>query len=263
MPRPSLKTQAAKRKALAEAKKATKTKTTPAKTKAPAAKTKTTPAKTKAPAAKTKTTPAKTKAPAAKSKTTGSQTTLTTPKSNISTRTTTLVPGLTTIDPSDISGMLPQFDASSYNINDPLKPPTNLPQISESEFDSFMNIYQGAIRALKLTGTAFDVTRERFTTEGKKAKAFGAGVKAATEFERVKGDYIDYLTQLETTTQKESGLSLAQKRTQFVLDSAVESESEMAEKLEIARLGAELARLQRQDKQSKLDEFRKQLTGGN
>ena len=243
MPRPSLKSQAAKRKAEAEAKKATKTKTTPAKTKAPAAKSKTT---------KTKTT-----------KTTGSQTTLTTPKSNISTSTTTLVPGLTTIDPSDISGMLPQFDASSYNITDPLKPPTNLPQISESEFDSFMNIYQGAIRALKLTGTAFDVTRERFTTEGKKAKAFGAGVKAATEFERVKGDYIDYLTQLETTTQKESGLSLAQKRTQFVLDSAVESESEMDEKFEIARLGAELARLQRQDKQSKLDEFRKQLTGGN
>ena len=243
MPRPSLKTQAAKRKAEAEAKKAAKTKTTPAKTKAPAAKSKTTSAKT--------------------TKTTGSQTVLTTPKSNISTSTTTLVPGLTTIDPSDISGMLPQFDASSYNITDPLKPPTNLPQISESEFDSGMRIYQGAIRALQLTGTAFDVTRERFTTRGKKAKAFGAGVKAATEFERVKGDYIDYLTQLETTTQKESGLSLAQKRTQFVLDSAVESASEMDEKLDIARLGAELARLQRQDKQTKLDEFRKQLTGGN
>ena len=257
MPRPSLKTQAAKRKALAEAKKATKTKTTPAKTKAPAAKSKTTPAKTKAPTAKSKTTKTKT------TKTTGSQTTLTTPKSNISTSKTTLVPGLTSIDPSNISGMLPQFDGASYNITDPLKPPSNLPQISEADFDSGMSIYQGAIRALKLTGTAFDVTRERFTTEGKKAKAFGAGVKAATEFERVKGDYIDYLTQLETTTQKESGLSLAIKRTQFVQDMAVESEAEMTEKLESAKVGAEMARLQRQDKQSKLDEFRKQLTGEN
>ena len=243
MPRPSIKSQAAKRKAEAEAKKATKT-------------------------TKTKTTPAKTKTTTSKSsqatKTTATKTTSnqTAPKSNISTTSkTTLVPGLTTIDPNDISGMLPQFDASSYNITDPLKPPSNLPQISESEFDAGMNTYQGAIRALKLTGTAFDVTRERFTTEGKKAKAFGAGVKAATEFEKVKGDYIDYLTQLETNTQKESGLSLGKKRTQFVQDMAVESETEMAEKLESAKVGAEMARLQRQNKQTKLDEFLQQLNG--
>jgi len=245
MPRPSIKSQAAKRKAEAEAKKATKT-------------------------TKTKTTPAKSKTTTSKSsqatKTTATKTTSnqTAPKSNISTTSkTTLVPGLTSIDPSDISGMLPQFDASSYNITDPLKPPTNLPQISEAEFDVGMYTYQGAIRALKLTGTAFDVTRERFTTEGKKAKAFGAGVKAATDFEKVKADFIDYQTQLETNTQKESGLSLAIKRTQFVQDMAVESEAEMTEKLESAKVGAEMARLQRQDKQSKLDEFRKQLTGGN
>jgi hypothetical protein len=47
-----------------------------------------------------------------------------------------------------------------------------------------MGIYEGTQRALKLTGAAFDTTRERFTTLGKQAKAFGAGVKAATEFER-------------------------------------------------------------------------------
>ena len=232
MPRPSLKSQAAKRKAAAEAKKATKT-------------------TTKSTATKTRSTVSKTSSPG-----------LTTPKVS-SQVPSTLVPGLTTITPNDVAGIMPQFDGSNYDITDPLKPPSNIPQISEVEFDSGMRIYQGALRALQLTGTAFDVTRERFTTEGKKAKAFGAGVKAATEFERVKGDYIDYLTQLETTTQKESGLSLAQKRTQFVLDSAVESESEMAEKLETARIGAELARLQRQDKQTKLDEFLQQLTGGN
>ena len=241
MPRPSLKSQAAKRKAEAEAKKATKTTKT----------TKTSPAKSKTTATKTSSTVSKTSSPG-----------LTTPK--VSTQAPcTLVPGLTTITPNDIAGMLPQFDASNYDISDPLKPPSNIPQISESEFDAGMRIYEGAIRALRLTGTAFDVTRERFTTEGKKAKAFGAGVKAATEFERVKGDYIDYLTQLETTVQKESGLSLAQKRTQFALDSAVESAAEMDEKLETARIGAMMARLQRQDKQTKLDEFQKQLTGGN
>ena len=251
MPRPTIKEQAQRRKAAAEAKKATK------------GKTKSTATKTKAPTASsgqaTKTTATKT---TSTRKTTSSQTTLTTPSSNISpTGTPSLVPGLTVITPNDIAGTLPQFDAGSYNITDPLKPPTNLPQISEGEFDSGMSIYQGSIRALQLTGTAFDVTRERFTTEGKKAKAFGAGVKAATEFEKVKGDYLDHLTQLETNTQKESNLSLAAKRTQFVLDLAVESETEMTEKLETARLGSNLARLQRQDKQSKLDEFRKQLTG--
>lgn len=247
--RPTIREQAERRKAAAQAKKATKAKT-------PAA------TKTKAPTASSgqasKTTATKTTR-----KTTSSQTTKT-PSSNISpTSTSSLVPGLTVITPNDIAGTLPQFDAVSYNISDPLKPPSNIPQVSEADFDAGMNIYQGSIRALQLTGTAFDVTRERFTTEGKKAKAFGAGVKAATEFEKVKGDYLDHLTQLETNTQKESNLSLATKRTQFVLDLAVESETEMAEKLETAKLGANMARLQRQDKQSKLDEFKKQLTGGN
>ncbi|NEQ66144.1 MAG: hypothetical protein F6K21_11690 [Symploca sp. SIO2D2] len=236
MPRPSLKSQAAKRKAEAEAKKATKT------TKTTATKTSTT--KTTKPAV-TKTS----------STSNGNGAKLTTNTSQI------LDPGLSTIDPGEISEMLPQFDASNYDITDPLKPPSNLPQISESDFDAGMNTYQGAIRALKLTGTAFDVTRERFTTEGKKAKAFGAGVKAATEFEKVKADYLDHLIQLETNTQKESGLSLAKSRTQFVQDMATETEAEMTEKLESAKVGAEMAKLQRQDKQSKLDEFRKQLTG--
>ncbi|NER47577.1 MAG: hypothetical protein F6J92_12905 [Symploca sp. SIO1A3] len=250
--RPTIKEQARIRKAAAEAKKATKTtktKTTPAKSKTTATKSSQT---TNTSATKTKT-PAATKLPLTNGNGNGAK--LTTNTSEI------LVPGLTTVDPGDIVGMLPQFDATSYNITDPLKPPSNLPQISESDFDAGMNTYQGAIRALKLTGTAFDVTRERFTTEGKKAKAFGAGVKAATEFEKVKADYLDHLTQLETNTQKESGLSLAIKRTQFVQNMAVESEAEMAEKLESAKVGAEIAKLQRQDKQSKLDEFKKQLNG--
>ena len=242
MPRSSIKDQAAKRKAEAEAKKATKT--------TPASKTRATATKaTKA----TKT--AATTLPLTNGNGNGAKLTTSTSQ--------TLVPGLTTITPNEIEGMLPQFSGDNYNITDPLKPPTNLPQVSEVEFDAGMNTYQGAIRALKLTGTAFDVSRERFTTEGKKAKAFGAGVKAATEFERVKADFIDYQTQLETNTQRSLGLSLAQKRTQFVQDMAVESESEMTEKLESAKVGAEMARLQRQDKQSKLDEFKKQLTGGN
>jgi len=101
---------------------------------------------------------------------------------------------------------MPQFQESSYAISDPLNPPENLPQVTEAQFDKGMTIYEGTQRALKLTGAAFDTTHERFTVIGKQAKAFGAGIKAATEFEKVKGDYLDYQGQLENNEQK--GISL-------------------------------------------------------
>jgi hypothetical protein len=75
--------------------------------------------------------------------------------------------------------MLPKFDESAYQIVDPLSPPENLRQATEVQHSKGMGIYQGAIRALQLEGAAFDMTRERFVTTGKQAKAFGAGVKAA------------------------------------------------------------------------------------
>jgi hypothetical protein len=99
-----------------------------------------------------------------------------------------VVPGLPShITPDAVVGMMPKFDESAYQIIDPLNPPETLPQATEAQFDKGMTIYEGTQRALKLTGAAFDTTRERFTTLGKQAKAFGAGVKAATEFERGQG----------------------------------------------------------------------------
>jgi hypothetical protein len=121
----------------------------------------------------------------------------------------TVVPGLIGINPDGIAAMMPQFQQNSYAITDPLNPPESLPQVSEAQFDKGMGIYEGTQRALKLTGAHFDTTRERFTVVGKQAKAYGAGIKAATEFEKVKGDYLDYQGQLESSQQKEISLGVS------------------------------------------------------
>jgi transcription initiation factor IIF auxiliary subunit len=155
--------------------------------------------------------------------------------------------------------MLPKFNESDYAVIDPLNPPETLPQATEAQFDKGMTIYEGTQRALKLTGAAFDVTRERFTTLGKQAKAFGAGVKAATEFERVKGDFIDYQGQLQTNEQKGIALSVSQHKTTTDSTAATHTTASMDEKLKQAEIAAELARATTQDKQNKLDEFRKSL----
>ncbi len=169
------------------------------------------------------------------------------------------VPGLEEFVPNQIASQLPQFDSNSYNITDPLNPPENLPQVSQIDFDKNEAIYEGGIRALKLTGLAFDLTREKFTVVGKRAKAFSSGVKAATAVEAVKGDYLDYLNQVETTAQKSTSLAVSQHKTATDTSKAVHSQDEMDEALKQAEIAANLAREKTQEKQSSLDQFRKQL----
>ena len=171
-----------------------------------------------------------------------------------------VVPGLPShITPDAVVAMLPKFNENEYAITDPLNPPETLPQATEAQFDKGMTIYEGTQRALKLTGAAFDVTRERFTTIGKQAKAFGAGVKAATEFERVKGDFLDYQNQLQSNEQKGITLGVSQHKTTTDRTAATHKIADMDEKLKQAEIAAELARATTQDKQNKLDEFRKSL----
>lgn len=171
----------------------------------------------------------------------------------------TTVPGLIGITPDAVAGMMPQFQENAYAITDPLNPLETLPQVTEAQFDRGMTIYEGTQRALKLTGAAFDTTRERFTVVGKQAKAFGAGIKAATEFEKVKGDYLDYQGQLETNEQKGISLGVSQHKTATDRTAATHDTATMDEKLKQSELAAELARANTRDKQNKLDEFRKSL----
>jgi len=171
----------------------------------------------------------------------------------------TVVPGLAGIIPDRVAEMMPQFQENSYAISDPLNPPESLPQVTESQFDRGMTIYEGTQRALKLTGAAFDTTRERFTVVGKQAKAFGAGIKAATEFEKVKGDYLDYQGQLETNEQKGISLGVSQHKTVTDRTAAAYDTTSMDEKLKQSELEAQLNQAKTADKQNKLDEFRKSL----
>lgn len=169
------------------------------------------------------------------------------------------VPGLTTFSPDAVAGMLPQFSEGSYAVSDPLNPPESLPQATESQFNRGMGIYAGSDRALQLTGAGFDLTKERFTVVGKQAKAFGAGIKAATEFEKVKGDYFDYQNQRQTNQQKTVTLDVSQHRTATTTAQAVYDKTSLDERLNQSRLDAELNAAKTRSKQSVLDEFLKQL----
>jgi hypothetical protein len=169
------------------------------------------------------------------------------------------VPGLPGLTPDQVSGMLPKFDLSAYQITDPLNPPESLPQVTEAQRDKGKVIYEGTQRALELTGYAFDTSRVAFTTLGKQAKAYGAGIQAATELEKVKGNYLDYLTQSQTTEQKKIALDLSQTQTLTDSSKAVHKKTELSEKLKQAEIGADKAREETQQKQTQLAEFRKQL----
>jgi hypothetical protein len=169
------------------------------------------------------------------------------------------VPGLPGLIPDQVSGMLPKFDLSAYQISDPLNPPESLPQVTEAQRDKGKAIYEGTQRALELTGYAFDTSRVAFTTLGKQAKAYGAGIQAATELEKVKGNYLDYLTQTQTTEQKKIALDLSQTQTLTDSSKAFHKKTELSEKLKQAEIGADKAREETQQKQTQLAEFRKQL----
>ena len=169
------------------------------------------------------------------------------------------VPGLVGITPDKIAGMMPSFTESAYQITDPLNPPENISQASQAQFDKGMAVYEGAQRALKLTGAAFDTTRERFVTVGKQAKAFGAGVQSATEFEKVRGNYFDYLNQLEVNNQKATTLDVSQHKTVTDASKAVHDKAGMDERLKQSEISAEKARQETVKKQGELTEFQKQL----
>ncbi|MBD2731823.1 hypothetical protein H6G96_37510 [Nostoc sp. FACHB-892] len=169
------------------------------------------------------------------------------------------IPGLMTVTPDLIPGMMPAFKPEDYRINDPLNPPETLPQATQSQLDKGMKIYEGATRSLKLTGAALDLTREKFTVIGKHSKAFGAGIQAATEIEKVKGNYIDYLNQKEVTTQKSVALDISQVKTIADTNISVYSKDELNQKLLQAQIKAEELRLKTVESQGNLASFKAQL----
>lgn len=169
------------------------------------------------------------------------------------------VPGLTAYNPDSFSAMMPQFNPDDYAIENPLQPSEKLPQVTQSQFDKASTIYEGTQRALKLTGMALDTTRERFVTIGKHAKTLSAGIQASTEIEKVKGNYLTYLDEVESTTQKNIQLAVSQYKTQKDTEISAHTKTELDEKLQIAQTNAELAKIKRIEALGKLTEAKKQL----
>jgi hypothetical protein len=169
------------------------------------------------------------------------------------------VPGLSRLAPDAMVKMIPSFDENAFNVADPLNPSESIPQISEAQHDRNVAIYSGGIRALQSIGLAYDLTREKFTVIGKRAKAVGAGYKSLTEIEKATGDYLDYQNQTETTAQKATSLDVSRHKTLTESQSAVHSKTQLDEKLKQASLDAQRASLVTQDKQNKLLEFQKEL----
>jgi len=171
----------------------------------------------------------------------------------------TRIPGLLSVTPDLIPGMMPAFHPEKYHVADPLNPPETIPQATQAQFDKGMRIYEGADRALKLTGAALDLTREKFTVVSKHAKAIGSGIAAATEIEKVRGNYIDYLSQKEVTEQKSVTLDINQNKTIADTNIAVFTKDELAQKLKQAELKAEETRLKTIEVEGKLTSFKQQL----
>jgi hypothetical protein len=171
----------------------------------------------------------------------------------------TRIPGLLSVTLDLIPGMMPIFHPEKYHVTDPLNPSENIPQATEAQFDKGMKIYEGATRALKLTGAALDLTREKFTVVGKHSKAIGAGIQAATEIEKVRGNFLDYLNQKEVTNQKQVTLDVSQVKTVTDTNIAVYSKDELAQKLKQAELKAEELRLKTIETEGKLTSFKQQL----
>jgi hypothetical protein len=182
-----------------------------------------------------------------------------TSSTNTPTATDSRIAGLITLTPDLLPAQMPAFHPEKYQISDPLNPPESLPQATEAQLDKGMRIYEGATRALKLTGAALDVTREKFNVVGKHAKAFGAGIVAATEIEKVRGSYLDYLSQKEVTTQKSVVLDVNQQKTIIDTNISVFSKDELNQKLKQAELKSEELRLKTIETEGKLTSFKQQL----
>lgn len=166
-----------------------------------------------------------------------------------------LVPGLKTLSIADVGNrMTSTFNPENYAVTDALKPPESLPNLSDGDFEGLQTIYKGAINASKAEGLNYDLKKEVFVTQGKEADAFGAGIKTATKFEKVKGEYFDYQSQLETNKQKESDLGVAQYNTVQGAAKATYLKTITEESVNQARINSELAKTETLNKQKKLIE---------
>lgn len=154
---------------------------------------------------------------------------------------------------------LPQWDSGKYEVTDPLNPSLTLPQISDQEYESRSVVYKRAINAARLTGTCFELYRERYSTEGKYYKAVASGVLAAGEYSKLEGSLLDYQATRENVAQKQLSLGSAIATTQHQSELTNFTKKDLEEKLKQAQIKSEGEQVKTQQALNNLKELKSQL----
>jgi hypothetical protein len=154
---------------------------------------------------------------------------------------------------------LPKWESAKYEVADPLNPPSSLPQISDQEYEARTTLYKRAINAVKLTGSCFDLYRERYNTEGKYYKAVTSGVIASSDFSKLEGSLLDYQATRENVSQKQLSLGVALATTQHHEGLANHTKKDLEEKLKQAQIKSESERLKTHQAIANLKELKSQL----
>lgn len=154
---------------------------------------------------------------------------------------------------------LPKWDPAKYEITDPLNPPATLPQISDQEYEARSTTVKRAINAVKLTGSCFDLYRERYNTDGKYYKAVTSGVLAAGEYSKLEGALIDYQVARENVSQKQLSLGVAIASTQHQSELTNFTKKDLEEKLKQAQIKSESEQVKTHQALNNLKELKSQL----
>lgn len=169
------------------------------------------------------------------------------------------IPKLLDVNPDNLS--IHSFDPSNFDVSDPLNPPESLPRASSSQLERGTRIYQEAQNAVKLYSASFDLAKEKFNAIGKFNKAVGAGIAAAIEAEKVRGQLLDYESQKQLTQQKSISLNSSVAMTQTNQKLSQIDQQNLDQKLAQAQLKADQEKLKTQQLQGQLVEFQKLLGG--
>ncbi|WP_414579302.1 hypothetical protein [Anabaena sp. CCY 9402-a] len=165
--------------------------------------------------------------------------------------------GLPDIDVNAIAARLPKHDA--LVIEDPLNPPENSPRQTDAQRQHTKVVYSEIINARESIGDANKAIKADFDARKEGIKAFGAGVQLATEVEKVRGNLMDYSSQIEQNKQKYVGLAVNQYKTAIEVERAVFQKIDLDAKLQDDQLKAELSVEKVKKSRMLLDDFKKQL----
>jgi hypothetical protein len=147
----------------------------------------------------------------------------------------------------------------TLKIADPLKPPEDAPRQTDSQREKTKIIYSEIVNANLTMGDAAKAVKTRFDAQSEQVKAFGSGVKLATEVEKVRGNVLDYHKTVEDNKQKFVGLVTSEYKTGIDVSKAVHQKVDLDAQLSEAENKALLSVSKAQKSREALENFRKQL----